>query len=226
MRKLFISFFLYALSIQSFSQGLDGKYDNVYGEEIVISDGMLYLIEKGSDHSPIWWQQDTLATCVVRKINKSLLEVWSIDPDLRKTWSIESTYEKREDDSIKVVFTIPYQWNDLEIVVGTYPDFKDFKNKKHEKFVLIPRSKQYDFEIRPTERVAEHNVGITYGRIRFYSTELSMEQFEIEENVNRIEIKIPKLDDYFFAKYHVYSDYIYVKDNELHWKGNVYKKVR
>ena len=53
-----------------------------------------------------------------------------------------------------------------------------------------------------------------------------MEQFEIEENVNRIEIKIPKLDDYFFAKYHVYSDYIYVKDNELYWKGNVYKKVR
>ena len=226
MRKLFISFFLCAFCTQSFSQGLDGKYDNVYGEEIIISDGMLYLTQKGHKHNQVWWQQDTLATCVIRKINKSLLEVKTIDPNLHKTWSIESTYEKREDDSIKVVFTIPYQWDDLEIVVGTYPDFKDFKNKKHEKFVLIPRCKQYDFEIRPTERFAEHNIGVTYGRIRFYSTELSMEQFEIEENVNRIEIKIPKLDDYFFAKYHVYSDYIYVKDNELYWKGNVYKKVR
>ena len=222
--KIILLALLLFTSTPSFSQGINGKYKNVYGEEIVIFDGMFYLIAKKTERCIAIWQPDTLAICEVKQINKSVLECSGIQKDLHRTWTIERTYEKREDDSIKIIFTIPYQMNDLNIIVGTYPGFKDFKNHNHEKFVMIPKCEQFDFEISPTVWFGEHFPVITHGRIHFYSSELSIDNIEIGEGNNRIDVKIPKLDDYFFARYHVYKDYIYINGRELHWNGVVYKK--
>lgn len=223
---LFICLWVSCISI--FSKGLDGTYINIYGERIVIDNDMLYLIARERAHSSQWWEKDTLATCIMKRINESILEVNSVDPVLYRTWSIESLYEERGDDSIKVNFIIPYSWNDLDIFVGIMPHYRDYKNHNHEKFVMIPRCKELDFEIGPTKMLVEHRPGISDGRVCFYSYELPIENDNIiiKDGVNRIDIKIPRMDNYFFSRYYVMDEYIYVKGKSLHWKGKVFKRIK
>ena len=74
--KIILLALLLFTSTPSFSQGINGKYKNVYGEEIVIFDGMFYLIAKKTERCIAIWQPDTLAICEVKQINKSVLEVY------------------------------------------------------------------------------------------------------------------------------------------------------
>ena len=37
-------------------------------------------------------------------------------------------------------------------------------------------------------------------------------------------IKIPTLDNHFFERYFIENEYIYIEENKIYWKGNVYKR--
>lgn len=227
MRQILLILCLWISSTLCFSKDLSGTYINEYGERIVIDGDMLFLMAREqTTHSPIWWEKDTLATCLIKRINKSLLEVNSVDVKLLRTWSIESVYEERIDDSIKINFVIPYTRDDLEITVGAFPQYRDYKNKNHEKTVNIPRCKEIDFEIRPTKEIVEHRPGISDGRLYFGSFDLPIHDgnIPVKDGVNRIDIKLPSMDDLFFSRYYVRDEYIYVKENILHWKGKEFRK--
>ncbi len=208
-----------------FAQKLDGRYSGDYGEIIISGDTLLFKRHKSS-HFPPWWELDTIAKCSVTKINKYLLEINSVTDDLYDTWSIEQSHEDRSDDSIKINFVIPYNLGDLEIGVYTGPHFEEFKNNNYEKSVTIPKCDDFGFYIMPTRKLVAHGFVVTYGRIILSSSELSSEDFAIEQGKNRIDVKIPTLDDYFFVRYFLYHEYVYVKGDELHWRDRIYKKKK
>ena len=47
---------------------------------------------------------------------------------------------------------------------------------------------------------------------------------KIEEGTNRIDLNIPAIDNWFFARYHVIDEFVYIKGNKIHWHGKVYEK--
>ena len=180
----------------------------------------------------MWFETDTLANCTIERIDKNLLLLNSDDSKLYNTWFVEQSKEDRSDDSIRVNFIFPYDWGDLEIHAYVSGYNMMICNKNGEKTLMIPKCDKYvypimdfDFSIRPTEYFAIHRLGNSYARLYIDLLELnSLKKLKVEEGVNRIDINIPAIDDWFFARYHVIDEFAYIKGNKIHWKGFVYKK--
>lgn len=207
----------------SLAQGIEGQYKNDAGERIVVSGNRLYYIAR--DKYPLqWWEKDTLAVCAVRRVGKSLLEVKSLCPvDIIP--QVEYLHEERSDDSIRVHFIIPYGWDDLEISV--YEDYTTptYKNVNHNNDVMVPKCKKLLCSMRPTERIAEHERGKIYGRVGYEPFFMPDGQLELDHRSNRVDVRLPEVDSYYFSRYHVNHDYIYQKEGCLYWKGKVFKKT-
>ena len=233
MKRRIFFFLLLVTCLPIFSQNYDGVYKRKhYSDKIVISGNRLYLLRKVSDHSPMWFETDTLANCTFEKVDKNVLLLNSDDSNLYNTWYVDQLKENRSDDSIHVNFIFPYDWGDLEIHTYVSGYNKEFSNKNGEKTLMMPKCdkygdpiKEFDFSIRPTEYIDIHRLGNTYARIYIDLLELnSLKRLKVEEGVNRIDINIPAIDNLFFARYHVIDEFAYIKGNKIHWHGKVYEK--
>ena len=177
-------------------------------------------------------ETDTLANCTFEKVDKNVLLLNSDDSKLYDTWYVEQSKEDRSDDSIRVNFIFSYDWGDLEIHAYVSGYSNAFHNKNGEKTLMIPKCdkygypiKEFGFSIRPTEYIAIHSLGNSYARQYFDSLLLnSLKDIKIEEGTNRIDLNIPAIDDWFFARYHVIDEFAYIKGNKIHWHGKVYEK--
>lgn len=232
MKRRIFFFLLLVTCLPIFSQNIDGVYKcKEFSDKIVISGNRLYLLTKVSEHYPLWSETDTLANCTIERIDKNVLLLNSDDSKLYDTWYVDQSKENRSDDSIRVNFIFPYDWGDLEIHAYV-SDSNTFRNKNGEKTLMMPKCdkygdpiKDFGFSIRPTEYFAIHRLGNSYARIYIGLLELnSLKRLKVEEGVNRIDINIPAIDNWFFARYHVIDEFAYIKGNKIHWKGDVYEK--
>ena len=197
---------------------LEGEYLSENGCKIYISDSTMYYIEY-QEHSPFWYN-DTLAICNIKIISDHFLEINSQNPyeELLRNMKVSSSYTPYDKDSIQVIFNYRYNGNDLiiSIIIGinTY--------KYHEKCIRIPNStERFSFSIEPTERRPIHTIeGLSYGIVR-----LAPIPVYIESNTNKIDIKIPTLDNHFFEKYYIKSEYVYFDDRFIKWKGDIFVKT-
>ncbi len=234
MKRRIFFFLLLVTCLPIFSQNYDGVYKRKhYSDKIVISGNRLYLLTKVSDRCPLlWFETDTLANCTFEKVDKNVLLLNSDDSKLYDTWYVEQSKEDRSDDSIRVNFIFSYDWGDLEIHAYVSGYSNAFHNKNGEKTLMIPKCdkygypiKEFGFSIRPTEYIAIHSLGNSYARQYFDSLLLnSLKDLKIEEGTNRIDLNIPAIDDWFFARYHVIDEFAYIKGNKIHWHGKVYEK--
>ena len=60
-----------------------------------------------------------------------------------------------------------------------------------------------------------------YSSFTSYSYKL---KWRNEDEINRIDITIPYLDNYFFGRYYVDGDYVRIEDDKLYWRGRVFEK--
>lgn len=234
MKRRIFFFLLLVTCLPIFSQNYDGVYKRKhYSDKIVISGNRLYLLTKVSDRCPLLWSEtDTLANCTFEKVDKNVLLLNSDDSKLYDTWYVEQSKEDRSDDSIRVNFIFPYDWGDLEIHAYVSGYSNAFHNKNGEKTLMIPKCdkygypiKEFGFSIRPTKYIAIHSLGNSYARQYFDSLLLnSLKDLKIEEGTNRIDLNIPAIDNWFFARYHVIDEFAYIKGNKIHWHGKVYEK--
>ena len=81
-------------------------------------------------------------------------------------------------------------------------------------------TKRFSFSIEPTLKRPIHTVeGQSYGIVC-----LAPIPINIEPSTNKIYISLPTLDNHFFEKYYIKSDYVYYDENIIKWKGNIYVK--
>ncbi len=205
-----------------FAQGIEGLYLSDTGERIVISGNKLYYMAK--DKFPLqWWEKDTLAVCDVRMVDETLLEINSVSSN-NTAPSVEYLSEERNDDSVRVHFIMPYSWDDLVVSVHTDYSTLAYRNVNHANDVIVPRCKKLQCSIRPTVRIAEHEKDKTYGQLFYEPFFLPEGYLELDKKSNRVDIKLPEVDNYFFSRYFVNHEYIYKEEDCLHWKGKIFKK--
>lgn len=225
MRRMVFIILISFLCLYSSSQEIEGKYINDIGETIVISKNKLYYIARKTPHLE-WWEKDTLAICKIKKSERFIYRATSL-PQIQKAPSVECTYEERGDDSICVNFVVPYNRRDLEITVNVDDNYATaYKNVDYAHSVMIPRSKRLSCSIRPTQWIAEHEKAKSYAYNCYFPFFQPDGQLALDPEINRVDIKIPELNDYFFAKYFVIDEYIYIKNNCLHWKGKTFNKMK
>ena len=224
--KIKILFFLLFACLPSFSQSIDGRYQNDEGERFIVSGEKMYLM---SPVDSCRYGFDTLAICSIKNAGENNYKVKAINrDDCYKTWSVKKSYEKRDDDSVKIYFIMPYKHKDLDIWVG-YNASKDVLyrvNVNGDNKVTIPKCSRYIFCIHPTVLPKVHCGGTTierksYSSIFFYYSELS-----IDKETNRIDIFLPEINDIFFSRCKVKCPYLYVKGKNLNWDGKVFKKEK
>ncbi len=204
-------------SILLCANNLNGEYINDSGCKILISGSTMYYIER-QDHNPLWYN-DTLAICNIKVVNDHFFEISSQYPyvDIICNMKVSSSYTPQKKDSILIEFDYPYDWDDLMLSINiglkTY-----YSNKKS---IQIPSStKRFSFSIEPTLKRPIHTVeGQSYGIVC-----LAPIPINIEPSTNKIYISLPTLDNHFFEKYYIKSDYAYYDENIIKWKGNIYVK--
>lgn len=223
MKKTALLILISFLCLNSFAQKNEGKYLNDIGETIEISRNKLYYIARKTIHLK-WWEKDTLAICNVKRVGRNVLKVTSI-PQFPQKPSVDCVYEERGDDSIKVNFVMPYNRDDLEITIDVDDYTRRYQNTNHTHSLMIPRCKRFSCSIRPTKWVAEHDTAKTYGHNSYSPFFLPDGQLTIDPGINRVDIEIPELNNYYFAKYFIKDEYILIRDGYLHWKGKIYKKI-
>jgi len=220
MKKL-ILFVLIICSTYIFGQknNIDGIYFTKYkGEYIEIKkDVFIYVTLQNTIYI-----NDTLAKCKINRISNDFIEINSDMPAYiaRKSTEIIQSMDTTVKDSIKVIFSIPYEWK-LDIEIINKHNFKKyFLMYPNAKEIMLPQDiKVISFLLEPYHKNMTSLEGFDYGIRHYYSLE-----YNIKESINKIEIKIPAIDNGFFERNYVKGEYVRVLNNTLIWRGTVFKK--
>lgn len=219
---LFILFIFYSLIITAQNK-LYGRYYSESGTYFEIKDDKFKLIMPNSAMNGFY--SETLAEGSVKYINSSFIELNSlISPiyEAFRTLKISQSKQGFMNNDIEVKFLIPHKRDSLRIIIYT-DKFKTFKfsYSDHNKSIIIPKGvNSFSFMIEP-ENIMTHNFdGTYYGVLSLNSLE-----YNIEKEINLIEVNIPDLDDSFFEKYYLKGDYARIVDKSIIWKGEVYNKI-
>lgn len=203
---------------------INGTYINEYGNKIIISGNKFIYIEKQPPtHNT--WENDTLAVCEIKKIRNNVLEINSLNvfDMLYKTLELDYSHTYSKKDSTKIVVECPYNKSRLNIIISiedSFP-FKFYHNSRFCDYIYIPKNtKQFMLDIYPDSINNIHTIrGQSFGlqEIRLLTN--------LDVGEGDVVIKIPILDNHFFERYFIENEYIYIEENKIYWKGNVYKKV-
>ena len=232
MRYLFL-FCLVLTSLLSLGQQVvDGVYLNDYCDSIIIKANTFVYKTKDQTHNPVYFE-DTIAFCSITKVENYLYE---INSTYLYTTIAATKIVCKEDianaDSIKIHFQLPYSLknNPLEIEVVCYTNSNEEEGwsmpqyiQCNEEYVAyIPlTTKCFRFTITPTYYVARVLDSRYHGLLSYSSP-----QYDISPTCRDIEVSIPVMNNGFFERYYPYHEYIYIKDNLLHWKGLVFERKK
>lgn len=227
---MLIMFFVINFQVYGQSRILDGRYyeKNIHFEYLTINGEQFNFIR---DWGRGIWREDTLAICNFKWVDKSLIEVNSIkDPSMEasKSMIIFQTKDSTiNNDSIMVIFKIPTQ---EELVIHLSSDtsafsfIRDYKYKleynQSKKVLFINKnSVKISFSIRPKDVIPSTLDGYFYSILEFLQPDV-----KINDNINKIIIEIPAINDEFFERYYIKGEYARVINDKIIWRGVTYKK--
>lgn len=203
---------------------ITGIYYNKSGYCLQLrSDSIKLLV---SQVSPLTRSSDLWFEGKYERVNKNFIEINSINnpwQEVQKT--IEVTQKKKSDkNNIEVKFLIPYSRSDLNITIYTNNDFNsyEFIYSANNHNIIIPKTKKISFYIVPEYLIPHTPIGAFYGIIAFDS----MVDYTIEDDMDYVEISIPAMSNSFFETYYIEGDYARIVDDDIIWKGEVYKKAK
>ena len=222
MKIRILSCFFVLISFCASGQDLSGTYYSEYGTKIEIRGNELTYIEP--HFSTPLRPNDTLAKCTFEWVDADFIKINSTPPDIiaLKGLNVTQHSDSTVIDSIKVSFSIPYQrWNlTIQIHTDTFKTF-DFVYSQGNRDVMLPNNvRSITFYITPEHIIPHTADGLFYGVIGFDP----FQEFEINENINRVLIEIPALDDSFFERYYIKDYYARVSNDSIMWEGEVFVK--
>lgn len=228
MKKIFLFFTIYILcNVTILAQvDLSGNYRYETGIMLKIEKDTFRLIMPNNARNG--WYTEIMAEGEIKQINSSLIElntgenvIWDV---MRSVVVTQQLVDSIDTDSIKVRFSIPNYSGKLKVSV--YTDTSDIFNLEYSdknKELNIPKDTEtFFFYITPDYLHSHTPMNSFYGVIGFDP----MEEYQVDNSVNFIEIKIPNLTDIFFERYHIEGDYARVVNDSIIWKGKVYKKIK
>lgn len=225
MRKIFFLIgFLANLGFFAFGQrDISGIYTSESGEQIILDNNTFtYVIPQ--DRIIVYYN-DTLAQCTYRRISRQFIEVNTINDNLSilRTIKIRQHKTKKSNNGTLVRFIIPYDREKLEIEV-----FEDFGGEKHkleysqdnQEVQFSKNISKLTFYIRPKTFPDLNSESKYYGRISYDP----LITFEIDDNVNEVEVEIPIMGNSFFDQYHLIGEYVRIKGSKIIWQREIYRK--
>ena len=227
MKKIILFLIVYAFYIVEVSarNNLSGSYYAESGVYIEIKDKNFKLIMPNNAING--WNSEIMAEGTINKIGDSFLELnTNKNPIIEalKNLNITQTQESISipNDSIKVKFLIPYQRGKLKILVFTNTSkifSLNYSMTVNE--INIPKdTKSISFYISPDFIKAHTTDGIFYGIVGLDS----MQEYQIQKNINFIKIEIPDITNSFFETYYIRGDYARMTKDGIIWKGIIYRK--
>ena len=226
MREFILFFFIFSSLSFYGKEGIDGVYVmSEYADTIIISSNNFIYKEKKEIDTPVFYE-DTIAVCRIIKVDKYIYEInsnyrYSIIPATK----IVCKHMNINNDSIRIHFQLPYskKKNELTILIHFQNDWRyESVECNEDRIVFIPQSiKRFHFSIAPTFYDTRVLDGRYYGLL-FYSSP----DYDIAPDCNDVEVSIPVLNDGFFERYYPKNEYLYIKGNEIHWKGKIFKKIK
>ena len=211
----------FSLSVFGQKRDLSGIYHTKSGKCIKVDGDKLYLIIQQS-HSPVWYN-DTLAKCTFKWVDSNFIELNSMSPNIiaYEGLKVIQTLASTIKDSIKVSFSIPHQSNlKISVYTNTFKTFDLIYSKNSRELMLPSNIKTISFAIKPEHTISHTSDGLFYGIVGFDS----MQEYQIEKEVNHISIELPAINDSFFEMYYVKDEYAKVSRNKIEWKGEVFIK--
>lgn len=217
-----------------------GQSKNLYGRYYEIEDsnlGSVYCIDVNGmqlnfmSSSQPGIPEDTLAICDFKWVDKSFIEVNSIkDPfiEASKSMIIFQTKDSTiNNDSIMVIFKIPTQG---ELVIHLLSDTSSFDfirdceykleyNQSKQVLFINKNSVKISFTVKQKDVTPSTLTGYLYSILEFLQAEVV-----INDNINKIIIEIPAINDEFFERYYIKGEYARVINDKIIWRGVTYKK--
>lgn len=211
----------YNIDIAAQSIDISGRYMlDEYYRHIEIKDSNFFYIEDRAEHRPI---PDTLAICTWEWVDKNFIKIKSKSPQERalSTMEVTQAVDNSLQDSIEVVFQLPYNNTLLvRILVDYFKSYEFVYTKRNNRIKLPLDTEEITFEIFPDTHI-EQTFGKFYGVVAFSNI---FKVIYIEKGMNHVNINLPAIDDYFFERYYVVEEFILIKDDCIHWNGQTFKK--
>lgn len=230
---MLIIFFVINFQVYGQSKNLYGRYYKVEDDNL----GSVYCIDVNGmqlnfmSSSQPGIPEDTLAICDFKWVDKSLIEVNSIkDPCIEafKSMIIFQTKDSTiNNDSIMVIFKIPTR---KELVIDLLSDTSTFNfirdceynleyNQSKQVLFINKNSVEISFTVKPKVVIPSTITGYLYSILRFWEPEV-----KINDNINKIIIEIPAINDEYFERYYIKGEYARVINDKIIWRGVTYKK--
>ncbi len=228
MRCIKIIPFLFFSVIIAKSQDLSGKYVNELGYEVIIDKDYFYYVEPQTHL--IFWHNDTLAKCIINRVNKDLIELNSINfpfIDVFRDCKITQLHDSTYKDGVEFEFLLPYNRKpNLRISIGqnlkVFKLFPYFIYSDTVKSIRLPnKSNQFNFTIAP-ESYFPHTVEGSFLGLLYVESPT----YEMSSSCNRVVIELPHLTNDFFEPYYVKGEYARLVGNSIIWKGKTFKKIK
>ena len=208
-------------------QDVDGVYiDTEFGDSIIIKSNYFLYKTKEVTHMPVYYE-DTVAICSIVKVDEYIYEINSTYmSSVIPATKVVCNKENIDNDSIKIHFQVPYSKERNKLCFSVFYEVEkkwpyESVECDEDNVAFIPKTiKSFRFDVSPTWYDFRLLDGRYYGLL-FYASPY----YEITPNCNNVEVSIPVLNNGFFERYYPYHEYIYIKNNKLHWKGKVFKKV-
>jgi len=223
MKKNVILLFSFFYSFSFGQKDLSGVYYGSSGGKIEIKGNEFYFIVPSYCVSV--YSNDTLAKCTLKLVDFNLIELNSVPAYViaHQGLKVEKFYDSTIKDSIKISFSIPYNWHNLEILVFTDTN-KTFRlnYSSNNKELFLPRNtRTIDFSISPVMYTPHSPDGLYFGVLYYPSVE-----YTIENKYNHISIDIPSIDNAFFERYYIKGEYAKVSNDTIIWKGKIFIKQK
>lgn len=223
-KYIFTLFFLVFYYCQIFPQKkIDGKYYDESGFYIEVVDKHFKM--SLPNYARNGYNSEILAEGIIQPINGSFIELNSLkDPFLEASKTLKIREEANHfisNDSLKIKIIIPYTMGNLIIMAFTsnFKQNKFYYSSQQTEFTIPFQGGNISFQIYPDYIMPHTAEGSFYGILEYNTLD-----FTLEKGINYIEINIPTIDNSFFEKYYIKGEYARIIDDNIIWKGKVFKK--
>ena len=227
----FCAILSFVVQTESFSQNIDGVYLNEVGDKrIMIKDNTFYyeLLDFRTLHNV---GTIPCATCSIKKEKKGFFSINSIDDPM--SIFIDNMAASAEHDSLdnstlmELRVRLPSYHNRLNLEVITafrHYFINDYYSNELIKISIEDVSNIIRKIYNPYDFISydlDFYDADFMGTIPYYITN----EIPIEKKTRKITITFNNISDYSFARNYIRGEYFKVENNQILWRGDIYKPV-